>query len=379
MALFDVVFEGGGAKGSAFVGALTALHDAGHRTRRLIGTSAGAITAALMAAGFTPQQMLDAVNERLNGKPRFSTFMDHPAPSDFSQDQKDHSDTMHVLETVRVPMVAGHVLLNLMMDAPLYPTLFSTVECGGVFAGSAFFKWLVEKLVTKGIEANDTLATFHAKTNVDLSVVASDTTDMEMLVLNHRTAPNVPIAWAVRMSMSIPLVWREVVWDAAWGPYMGRPKTGNIIVDGGVLSNFPIRLIDESVPEIMGTTDPNGALNLGLLLDEKLAVPGVPPKPPLPVNQLRVVQRLGRLMDTMLGAQDNQEMRDHASEICRLPVMGCGTTEFDMPDAKLQALIGAGRSAMEAHLQSRNLAREATAGAASMGTPSMGAASTPQS
>jgi len=357
MAQFDVVFEGGGAKGSAFAGALTALQAAGHTTRRLIGTSAGAITATLLAVGFTPQEMLDAVNEKLNGKPRFSSFMDHPASADFSQAQRDASDTMRVLENMRVPMFAGHTALNLLMETPLYPTLFSVVECGGVYAGIAFLNWLIEKLAAKGIAATDTLATVFAKTQVDLSVVASDTTDMEMLIVNHRTAPGVPMAWAVRMSMSIPMVWREVVWDASWGSYMGRSKTGNVIVDGGVLSNFPIRLIDESVPDIMGDTDPNGALNLGLLLDETLPVPGIAPaKPPVPVQEMRVVQRLSRLMDTMMGAQDNEEMRQHASEICRLPVKGYGTTEFDMPDAKLQALIEAGRSALEIHLQTRNLA-----------------------
>jgi hypothetical protein len=128
------------------------------------------------------------------------------------------------------------------------------------------------------------------------------------------------------------------------------------MVDGGVLSNFPIRLIAESVPEIMGNTDPNGALNLGLLLDEQLAVPGInPAPPPLPVDNLRVVQRISRLMDTMMGAQDSEEIRQRAAEICRLPVKGYGTTEFDMPQPKLTALVEAGRAAVVAHLQSRNL------------------------
>jgi len=365
MAQFDVVFEGGGAKGSAFVGALTALQAAGHTTRRLIGTSAGAITATLLAAGYSPQEMLDAVNEKLNGKPRFATFMDHPRGPDFSQAQKDASDTMHVLQAVHLPAIAGHTLLNLMLDTPLYPTLFSIVECGGVFAGDAFLQWLMEKLAVKGVAPTDTLSTFCTKKRVDLSVVTSDTTDMEMLVLNERTAPNVPVAWAVRMSMSIPMIWREVVWQDAWGTYRGRTKTGNVMVDGGVLSNFPIRLIDQSVPEIMGDTDPAAALNLGLLLDEALPVPGVnPAPPPVPLQEIRVVQRLSRLMDTMMGAQDNDEIRAHASEVCRLPVKGYGTTEFDMPDAKLKALVDTGNASLVAHLKSRNLA-EAVAKAAS--------------
>lgn len=361
MAQFDVVFEGGGAKGSAFVGALTALKAAGHTTRRLIGTSAGAITATLLAAGFTPQEMLAAVTESLNGKPRFASFMDHPAAADFTQAEREASDTMRALQAIHVPMFAADTALKILMETPLYPTLFSIVECGGVYAGVAFRNWLVEKLATKGIDGNDTLAAAVAKTNVDLSVVASDTTGMEMLVLNHRTAPEVPISWAVRMSMSIPMVWREVVWDAAWGTYMGRSIAGHVIVDGGVLSNFPIRLIDEPVESIMGDTDPKGALNLGLLLDETMPLPGVPPTPPTSMDQIRVAQRLSRLMDTMMGAQDNEEMRQHASEICHLPVKGCGTTEFNMAAPKLQALIGAGKAALEAHLQSRNLAAAAQA------------------
>ncbi len=356
MALFDVVFEGGGAKGSAFAGALMALKEGGHSTRRLIGTSAGAITAALLAAGYSPEEMLAAVNEKKNGKPRFASFMDHPHAADFTHDERENSETARALHALHVPMVASDVLLRWLLETPVYPSLFSFVECGGVFAGAAFVAWLVEKLAAKGVSADDTLSSFFEKKQVDLSVVASDTTDTEMLVLNHRTAPGVPLVWAVRMSMSIPLVWREVVWQESWGPYQGRPKAGNIIVDGGVLSNFPIRLIAEPAPDLMGSTDPDGALNLGLLLDETLAIPGTNPPHPPPIGDLRVVQRISRLVDTMMGAQDNDDIREHAAEICRLPVKGYGTTEFDMPEPKLHALVQAGHDAVAAHLKGRSLA-----------------------
>ena len=359
MAVFDVVFEGGGAKGSAFVGALTALEAGHHITRRLIGTSAGAITATLRAAGYTPAEMLAAVNEKVNGKPRFASFMDRPNGASFTADQKANSSTMVALREVHIPLIADEAALTLLLDSPLFPQLFSFVECGGFFAGDNFLAWLTQKLAAKGLSATDTLATFFAKTQSDLSVVTSDTTDMEMLVLNHRTAPDVPVAWAVRMSF----VWREVVWRDAWGTYQGRRKTGNIFVDGGVLSNFPVRLIAEPAPDIMGDTDPNGALNLGLLLDETLAIPGTDPAlPPEPLEQLRVVQRISRLMDTMMGAQDNEEIRQRASEICRLPVKGYGTTEFNMSDGRLEALVEGGSNAVKAHLQARDLSGAAAAG-----------------
>ena len=82
---YDLVFEGGGAKGSVFVGALGEFFGAGLKARRLIGTSAGAITATLLAAGYTPQEMLAATGEKLpDGRPRFSSFMDPPERCDFS-------------------------------------------------------------------------------------------------------------------------------------------------------------------------------------------------------------------------------------------------------------------------------------------------------
>jgi predicted acylesterase/phospholipase RssA len=354
MATFDVVFEGGGAKGSAFVGALQILKERGHSLRRLVGTSAGAITAAMVAAGYTPEELLEAVNEKQpNGKPRFSAFMDRPSSSSFTDAQKENSEFAKALEAIPIPL-PRKALLNLLLDNAIYAHLFSFEECGGFFCGLNFLAWLTEKFQAKGMAADETLASFYAKKGVDLSVVASDTHDMEMLVLNHRTAPDCPLVWAVRMSMSIPFIWQEVVWKEEWGLYCGRSKAGNTVVDGGVLSNFPIRLIAERVPEIMGDTDPAGALNLGLLLDETRAVPGLPASESHPpFEHLRTVQRVSRLMDTMMGAQDNEEMREHAGEICRLPVEGYGTTEFNMSDERLAALVAGGRTAMMEHLANR--------------------------
>jgi len=356
MALFDVVFEGGGAKGSAFAGALTALKERGHSTRRLVGTSAGAITATLAAAGYTPAEMLAAVNEKVDGKPRFAGFMDKPKAADFNDDIRQNSDTVEALKQVHVPAFIDRDLLSLLLASPLYAQLFCFAECGGLFQGDNFRGWLTEKLAAKGIAAGGTLATMFAKTNVDLSVVTSDTTQKELVVMNHRTAPDVPVAWAVRMSMSIPFVWREVIWQKGWGAYQGRSLTGHKFVDGGMLSNFPIRLIDTRVPDIMGDTDPDGALNLGLLLDENLPIAGFEDtKPAALADHLKVVQRVSRMMDTMMKAQDNREIREYASEVCRLPVKGVGTTEFEMADDKLKALVDGGNTAMIAHLDSRSL------------------------
>ena len=78
---YDLVFEGGGAKGMVFVGALQEFVAQGHEHGRLLGTSAGAITATLLAAGYTPEEMLEAMAEKdESGKSVFAGFMGTPPP-----------------------------------------------------------------------------------------------------------------------------------------------------------------------------------------------------------------------------------------------------------------------------------------------------------
>ena len=99
-----------------------------------------------------------------------------------------------------------------------------------------------------------TLYQFYETTGSELSVVTSDTVGQRMLVLNNRTAPDLPVVWAVRMSMSIPMIWPDVAWRPEWGPYYlggkARDITGHTMVDGGLLSNFPIELLLSDAPHV---------------------------------------------------------------------------------------------------------------------------------
>ena len=249
-----------------------------------------------------------------------------------------------------------------MNNLKVYRESFSFIERGGLYAGDNFLNWIREKLDSKSSGLGDaTLSDFHSSTGNDLSLVASDTTGQEMLVLNHRTAPKVPVSLAVRMSMSIPFVWQEVIWEEIWGTYCGRNITGHTIVDGGLLSNFPINLLtstNNEVKTIMGNTDPSAVPNLGLLVDENLEVKdsgtaiencadGSEGELVDDFKRLKTVQRINRLVNTMTNAHDRLSIREHSDEICRLPAKGYGTTEFSMSAERLKALVNAGRNAMK--------------------------------
>ena len=53
----DLVFEGGGVKGIALIGALAVLEERGYEPQGVAGTSAGALLAALLAAGYTATEL----------------------------------------------------------------------------------------------------------------------------------------------------------------------------------------------------------------------------------------------------------------------------------------------------------------------------------
>ncbi|HEX8181619.1 MAG TPA: patatin-like phospholipase family protein [Pyrinomonadaceae bacterium] len=358
MAQYDVVFEGGGAKCFAFAGALAEFAAAGHTHRRLVGTSGGAVTALLCAAGYTPQELLAAISAKVNGRPRMAAFLDTPRPQDFSDEVLDNSATLELFKQLRLPGLPalGHALLKGLLHLPPYCELFSLNECGGFFAGVNIYEWLRERLVQKGMSPDITCKDFFAHTGSDLSLIVSDTSELELLILNHRTAPDCPVAWAARSSLSIPYLWREVVWRKEWGLYRGRAKAGSILIDGGALSNFPLWLFamnpeDPFILEVLGPPPPE-VPNLGLFLDDELPVPDAPPPPELAqlLGKLRTAKRIMRIVDTITISRDKLTFEYDAQAVCRLPTLNYSVAEFDMTDARRDALVAAGRAAMHQHL-----------------------------
>jgi predicted acylesterase/phospholipase RssA len=156
--------------------------------------------------------------------------------------------------------------------------------------------------------------------------------------------------------MSIPFIWQEVRWQDDWGLYNGRNITNHAIVDGGLNSNFPIRLLIAKSPDVIEVMGPHdGAFALGMLIDETQPVPNAPklkegrksdPQSPMAIPNLPIVRRISNLVNTMTSAHDKTVMDAYKNGVCRLPAADYGTTEFDMDDDRVAALITAGRQTM---------------------------------
>lgn len=116
----------------------------------------------------------------------------------------------------------------------------------GLYKGNELEKWMKEKLEAKG------LRTFSDLPPDALRVIASDLSNGQLVVLpddlekfgiNPRSFP---IAKAIRMSCSIPYFYE---------PVKLRSNDGvNVIVDGGVLSNFPMWLFDTDTEKSQAST-----------------------------------------------------------------------------------------------------------------------------
>jgi predicted acylesterase/phospholipase RssA len=167
-------------------------------------------------------------------------------------------------------------------------------------------------------------------------------------------------------------LWHEVVWQAEWGAYRGKDISGHTVVDGGLLSNFPIELFisnDSFVTDMMGekTTSQTGVL--GFLIDESMEVPGAPEEPSqepaLDFSQFRTVTRIKNLLNTMTQAHDRIVMDEFQRLVIHLPAKGYGTIEFDMSDERRDALVAAGQQATAAFFKRLELEE---AGGVSFGT-----------
>lgn len=382
MSTIDLVFEGGGAKGMVFIGALDVLfQNEQHTHGRLLGTSAGAITALALAAGYSVAELNAALTEKdADDNPIFMSFLGFPPP--FDADAVRTSAIRRLLSELNIPLVPDFAenriddwIANQLAGNVWGRHLFSFVERGGWYAADAFVDWAQDKLDQNKPDGQPrgygkmTLEKFFEQTQVELTLVAADTKWSRVLWLNHRTAPDCPVVWAARMSMSVPLLWQEVEWQSSWGPYYTwNPQTeqlepndidGHTIVDGGLLSNFPIALFLADQPEATAVVGPAHTKNvLGLLIDESLPVAGRPPRPAgsgAAFAGLRTVNRLQRLLNTAIGAHDNLAKAIFAANVVCLPAGGYDTTQFDMTDAEREALVEAGRQAMRDFLASQSV------------------------
>lgn len=281
--LIDGVFSGGGLKGFALVGAYSVLEEKGYRFHRVAGTSAGAILACFIAAGYTAKEI-----EKL-------------------LDELDPTSLLDPRNTI--------LPIPFMKWIRLYWRL-------GLYQGEALEKWFFEKLANRGIYSFADIAPGRLK------LIASDLTNGKMLVLpddleSYGVSPeSFPVARALRMSCGIPFFFEPVKMKVGSGD--------TIIVDGGVLSNFPMWIFETNGES---RERPVIGLKLSRSKDE---VGGHEIS-----NALNLFEAL---FSTMKNAHDERYIsRKHEKNVIFIPVDGFSATQFNLEDKAKAELMEIGR------------------------------------
>src|SRR3712207_1801249 len=313
----DLVLEGGGVKGIALVGAVAVLEEAGYRVQRVAGTSAGAIVGSLVAAG-TPAARLAEVMAGLDWR----RFQDRSLVD-------------------RIPFLGQ--ALSLVLDK-------------GLYEGRYLHSWLAEHLAEREVRTFRDLAitreqdpgsALPPEKSYRLSVVVSDVTcglmrtfpaDYDRYGL---AADDVPVADAARASASIPFFFEPVTLEDV------REKRDVVLVDGGMLSNFPVGVFDRR----------GGGTPRGPTCGIKLSAKGRGPPAGFRVHGPASLSLA--LVRTLVGHTDRAHLNDPdvVERTIFVDTDGVQATAFDLDRATADRLYDNGRRAAREFLEDRKSTR----------------------
>eukprot|EP00058_Branchiostoma_floridae_P009056 XP_002594544.1 hypothetical protein BRAFLDRAFT_104465 [Branchiostoma floridae] len=198
----NLVVEGGGARGVAYIGSLRVLESTGiiKNIKRVAGVSAGSMLATFVALGLRSAEVAEVTGLDLSEIAAEGGF----------------------LQTLKKP--------------------FNLYWRYGWETGTSVNTWfggIVERFTRQGDQPGNPDLTFkqlHKMRGIELCIMATNLTQMTPEYFHVKTTPDLPICKAVRMSMSIPGLFQPVLTD-----YHGDEA---FYVDGGVICNYPLHCFD---------------------------------------------------------------------------------------------------------------------------------------
>ena len=321
----NLVFEGGGVKGIAYIGAMQVLEQKGilSNIQRIGGTSVGAINAVLLALGFTNAEQRDIL-WRLN----FNNFLD---------------------------------------DSWFIPNIYRVINRYGWYKGDFFREWISGHVKKKIGTANATFQDLREAKKPDLYVYGTNLSTHFSEVFSAEHTPTMRVVDAIRISMSLPLFFTAVC-----------NTRNDVYVDGGVLTNYPVKLFDRQKyiePKLLASnaakTEYHNEENevflrkhpsrspyvynketLGFRLDSKKEIAAFRYNEPQLEKIDHFFEYIKALVKTILESQNNTHLHDDDwQRTIYVDTLGVSTTDFDLSDNVKSRLEDSGRKGAEAYFE----------------------------
>ncbi|MDO8715644.1 MAG: patatin-like phospholipase family protein [Dehalococcoidales bacterium] len=318
----NLVFEGGGVKGIAYIGAMKIIEDKGilDNILRIGGTSVGAINATLLALGFTNQEQ------------------------------------RHILENLDFNKILDR-------DWGILRNSIRLIREFGVSKGDFLYNWIGKHVKDKLGKRDATFEDLEENGKPKLYVYGTNLSTQFGQVFSIEHSPKMKIIDAVRISMSFPVAYKAV-----------RHEYDDVLVDGGLLNNYPVRLFDrekyisQGNPKMLARTKnyenenitflkihPNSSPyvynkeTLGIRLDTKQEIAAFRYGP----DQAR--KRIGNfgdyakaLVSTIMASQGNTYLEsDDWHRTIYIDTLGIGTFQLDMTNEQKEALENSGKTGAE--------------------------------
>jgi predicted acylesterase/phospholipase RssA/FMN phosphatase YigB (HAD superfamily) len=320
------IFEGGGAKGLAHIGALKAAEERKVRFSGVAGTSAGSIIAGLIAVGYTADELF-ATSGAV--RPFNGDYLSHLGsekwlgPEKWEYGKRIIEDARNLVGRLGRPLPGTRRGRTWRLAVDLFDwqrlggvlrrshsEISAASQSLGYFTTASFAEWYNQLLLEKVPERGQKWVRF-SDVSFNLKIVSADVSHAEIVIHSRETCPDRPIAEAVAASISIPIFFQ---------PY--RISDHELHVDGGILSNFPAWLfIEESIAA-------RGAPIIGFQLMD-ITRDETTEQDPLAF--------MGALLATAISGKKRLEVRGVES-LYPIPIPVTATTfQFDMTkDQKLQ-------------------------------------------
>lgn len=226
----NLVFEGGGILGIAYLGVLDYLDEVSilPQIDKVAGTSAGAIAACLACFNTSFNEIKQMISTLDYKKIAYNEPL---ALRGVSTDFKNDFEKMF-----------GDI-----------NAIYRLLNNYGWYSTKYFYDW-IKKVIASQFDQTKKKAPYtfedfynsdlhrNNKEFKDLYIIGTDLSFKTSVVFSFETTPQMEVAEAIKISMSIPLFFEAVQIDEQY-----RDKRVNsIYVDGGIMRNYPINLFDNN-------------------------------------------------------------------------------------------------------------------------------------
>lgn len=307
MSYKNLVFEGGGMRGVAYSLIPRVLEKYEHlkKIEKVAGSSAGSIIATLLALKYRPDEI-----EEIFDTLKFDEFSDNVTYTQI---------------------------------------IFYFLTHSGINSGEYFEDWIQHIIRSKTACRYTTFAELYEQTKIELVITGTNVTTGTTEYFSYKTTPNMEVWLAVRISISIPVFFRSVIYN------------GDEYIDGGVLSNYPIWIFDDPDTYHQGKSDARSASvrkhrqleTLGFKLVPETLARGKSSNNPYYVPVISMAVRLIYLLVNF--AYVNCDTYQASIRTIYINTMNVGSTAFSLAEDMKNQLKQNGEIATELFLKNSNL------------------------